>query len=360
MVVTCALINDELNLAAFRRQYYQDLVDHHYFFEANLTHSGTPKPLHLAESQLFASVPNVTVVRIPIPSQVQKVDSRWAIEEYSRDWAMWFVARRHPDDLIVLSDIDEIPSIDQLAFANGLNPSKRILSLPLVVSHRRVNWKSSEYWGAAKAFIGRNASPGIRFYPAKRGLGVAGAHLKYMGFRQPEIRRKHADFAHDEFDSVIGTSPEVVEICDAYRLAYPPRLGGTGRIGLLTVLENEGLGPVEKAYANFRPDHFGPNGAAHSKLTRLRMAYCVSIALETPGPLSSKIMGQLHGFIILPLVKPLATWLLHATKIALITRLVSRVINLSAADFAMGRRIWHIGRGVYRHGDYRAWLEEGS
>ena len=352
-VIDVVLVNDELELAQFRVDYLRGAAAQHYFFEARVSHSGKQKNLNLSSSRLFAGQGGVEVVEVPVPADILERRSRWEIEEYSRDWAMWFVADRHPNDLVVLCDIDEIPSLGQIEAAKSAACSSPVLSIPLVVSYRHANLVSSEKWDYARAFLGRNAVPGIRFRTGRKVAGERGSHLRYVRYGPAAVTRKHADFAHDELDRKEFGDPGLLRVCDEYMLSHLPRFG-KGDVGLLRSLPIRGLGPVAQAYVRAFPEavHEGPQH--HPWAQRVTVSHLLSRRLLSSHPQPILDPDQLlmarqpHQ-----VVYAIGALILQKSRIPTMARVFQRLISFFLRPRRKGRTLGQALRGVYRYGDFR-------
>ena len=107
------MLNGELDMleAALFENY--DRVHRFILTEATLTHQGRPKPLFYDASQgRFAQYADkiVHVVCDYLPSREQEPDP-WVRERMQRDAGLAaFMPATDPDDIVIVSDVDEIPS----------------------------------------------------------------------------------------------------------------------------------------------------------------------------------------------------------------------------------------------------------
>ena len=352
-VIDAVLINDEFEIAQFRVDYLRGVSAQHYFFEAGVTHSGERKDLNLRSSNLFAGQERIEVVEIPIPADILARCSRWEIEEYSRDWAMWFVSDRHLNDLVLLCDVDEIPSLSQIEEAKSAVRSFPVLSIPLVVSYRHANLVSGENWDYARAFLGKNAMPGIRFRRGRKVAGERGSHLRYLGFGPAEVTSKHAAFAHDELDCEKFGNPDLLQICDEYMLSHLPRFG-RGDAGLLKSLPIRSLGPVAQAYVRSFPDAVLEGQQHHAWARRVTVSHLLSDWV-----LSSDTQAQVDVERLLTSRRPhqiaraIGTLILQKSGIPAAVRVFQRLLSFFLRPRRKGRTLWQTLRGVYRYGDFR-------
>lgn len=352
-VIDVVLVNDELELAQFRVDYLRGASAQHYFFEAGVSHSGEEKNLNLTSSQWLGGQERVEVVEIPVPADILGRRSRWEIEEYSRDWAMWFVAQRHPDDLVLLCDVDEIPSIGQIEAAKSAARSSPVLSIPLVVSYRHANLVSSEKWGYARAFLGKNAMPGIRFRRGRKVAGERGSHLRYLGYGPAAVARKHADFAHDELDREKFGDPGLLRVCDEYMLSHLPRFA-KGDAGLLHCLPIRALGPVSQAYVRAFPEavYEGPHHHAWARrvtVSHLLSRWILSSDTQPALDLDQLLMARPPHQVL----SAIGGLIFHKSRIPTVARVLQRLISLFLRPRRKGRTVWQTLNGVYRYGDFR-------
>ena len=352
-VIDVVLVNDELELAQFRVDYLRGASARHYFFEAGVSHSGKEKNLNFTSSQWLAGQERVEVVEIPVPADILARRLRWEIEEYSRDWAMWFVAQRHPDDLMFLCDVDEIPSIGQIEAAKSAARSSPVLSIPLVVSYRHANLVSSEKWDYARAFLGQNAMPGIRFRRGRKVAGERGSHLRYLGYGPAAVRRKHAAFAHDELDCEKFGNPQLLRVCDEYGLSHLPRFG-KGDAGLLQYVSTRDLGPVAQAYVRAFPEAILAAPPHQAWARRVTVSHLVSGWI-----LSSEDQPVVDLAQLLTAHRPhqvacaIGALILQKSRIPTVARVLQRLISLFLRPRRKGRTLWQTLNGVYRYGDFR-------
>jgi hypothetical protein len=109
-VIDCCTFFNELELLRLRIKCLEDHVDHFVIVEACETFTGQPKkPILIQENALdIASHPKVKIQTISLPHK----ETAWKREEFQRD-KLIELAREistSPADIILLSDVDEIPA----------------------------------------------------------------------------------------------------------------------------------------------------------------------------------------------------------------------------------------------------------
>lgn len=113
------LFNNEISLLQLRLRYLESVVDKHIIVEAPITFTGKPKPLYFHENRhLFEKyahrIEHVVVPQLPGSTEdgsPMKTSDVWLNEYYSRNYGAVGLTRvgARDEDVIVLSDVDEIP-----------------------------------------------------------------------------------------------------------------------------------------------------------------------------------------------------------------------------------------------------------
>lgn len=252
-IVDVVLARDELDLGAFRATYLSPVVTKTYFGEARFTHSGLSKPLYFRdcfEQKLKGDV-DWESLEIPKFWNTDGLDNRWIIERGSREWLVSQVIERHPDAVVILSDLDEIPSLEQM---RGLAENNRMgpRTIPMQMSYRRANWVVSQFptWRKAKVFSAKKYQTGLRLKAFPPIFGTPGVHFSYLGMDARDIAKKYSEFAHAEYDNPELSSDFLVNLSDTYAISHLGHFFKYGA-GLLSVLNERQLGPVQRAMLDF-------------------------------------------------------------------------------------------------------------
>lgn len=247
-IVDVCLVNDETFLLESRLAYLSSIVSHSIFVEADYTHSGRRKVGSIADRLAKRPLGSCEVVRVSIPKRVREKGNRWAIEEYSRQWAVEYASSKNPSSIIMISDIDEIPSREQVSSLNSELETRKVVSLPMVVSYGYVNLVDrggKAFWRKAKAFQSEYRSFSIRLDFAPSVTGPPGQHFRYLALRAPGLAQKHGDYAHEELDIAKPLLAEVLSLAAQFDVAPLPLVNQPGA-GLLTDVHRKGMtGPAE-------------------------------------------------------------------------------------------------------------------
>lgn len=127
MVYDCFSFYNEVDLLEIRLNVLWDVVDKFVFTEATLTHTGNPKPLYFDEHRdRFAKYAS-KLVRIVVddfpqpPAHYSARDITWMNEDWQRNAVKRALKDAKPDDLVMISDVDEIPTPEAVKACLGLD-----------------------------------------------------------------------------------------------------------------------------------------------------------------------------------------------------------------------------------------------
>jgi beta-1,4-mannosyl-glycoprotein beta-1,4-N-acetylglucosaminyltransferase len=234
-------LEHELDILEIRLATLDPVVDVHVIAEAPVTHAGTSKPLYVRQAldegifDRWRHKIRVVVVhdmprgrdRTPPPTMASAAsNSLWDRERHQRD-ALWRGCDGMvDDDLVLLSDLDEIPS--PLAFEKipaFIGHERAIVRPELPMHVGMLNWR----WPRPLAVIARfmtglalrelgpqNASEASQLGPIAapdfHDPAMYGWHLSYTG-GIGAIQRKLREFAHVELDRPPFNQPDHIAYC---------------------------------------------------------------------------------------------------------------------------------------------------
>jgi beta-1,4-mannosyl-glycoprotein beta-1,4-N-acetylglucosaminyltransferase len=206
----------------FRLEYLYDTIDHFVLVEATRTHAGNPKPLYFEQnkasfSKYLDKIIHVIVDDMPLEPPIKLSflksqstphwnDIHWKRENHQRNCIDRGIRQLslHPDDIILISDVDEIPN------KHNLHIGAEIYSLEQDMYYYNFHTKSRDTWTFAKvltyrAYAGKTPQQ-IRF---EQGIIIpnGGWHFSYFGDVN-FIRNKLQNFAHQEHKHI---QPSTIE-----------------------------------------------------------------------------------------------------------------------------------------------------
>lgn len=274
MIVDAVLANDEWDLVLFRLDYLSPLVEKFYIGESAVTFSGIDKEKFFSSrlDQLKDRGFDVEVVLLDIPQSLRAGGERWAIETHARNSLLGAVCDQHPDDLVLFSDVDEVPSVEQVQQLVHDLSRLTIASIPTQVCLRKANWieyQPHEWrgkWG--NGLIGKHWVPRIRRGSYPLVSGEPGAHLSYVGMTATDVRRKYQAFSHGELDRDSVASEEFLAFADYFHISHIGRALEPGA-GLLTVVQPSDFTDLQRAAFAQHPEWFSLDLVHQPRLRRL-------------------------------------------------------------------------------------------
>lgn len=349
-IVDVALVHDEAELLAFRVAYMEPLVSHHVFVEADVTHRGRARGFSLTDIWPGSLPTNVQVVRIGIPPAVIECGDRWAIEEYSRQWAMRYASLNYPEATIIISDADEVPSRNQVEKLPNATKRYGRVALPMVTSYRHLNWLEHAglpTWKKARAFLPAQFHHAMRFRYAHTLIALPGQHFRYLGYQADHVNLKHEDYAHQELDLGLSAHETALRLAEEFVLSNLPSTGKWG-CGVLRVQGRHQLTDPATQLLQKRPELMKEPervpGLVDRAAAASRLSRCFS---ERPGA-SWDAGGQPNT--VEDFLETARQQLLVFAGLGVLTRTIRRVLDAGRSQ--RGRSVFDVVRGVNRFGDW--------
>jgi hypothetical protein len=204
MIYDCFPFFNELDLLEIRLTELDPVVDRFVIVESPLTHSGQPKPLYFLENQARFKRWEKKIIHVQVLDPNPDVIA-WDRENQQRNTILHGIQDAKDDDLIMVSDVDEIISaksieesmeycLQQMEFKRVAHFEQRGYYYYFNLRHR-LNWHSACV-GTAKVI--RELTPQIaRYSDLKRDeiIPDGGWHFTYMGGVKKVIEKMKA-FAH--------------------------------------------------------------------------------------------------------------------------------------------------------------------
>ena len=125
MIYDCFIFYNELDILRVRLNEMAGVVDKFVIVESDKTFQGKPKPLHFAENRhlfsefeskiiyKFCEMPDATDIHATRPNKSEA----WRREYHQRDFIKTGLSDAREDDLVIISDVDEIISAQALSQA---------------------------------------------------------------------------------------------------------------------------------------------------------------------------------------------------------------------------------------------------
>ena len=199
------LFFNELDLLEIRFNILNDYVDYFVIGECINTFTGNKKPLYFKENKARFSKFHDKIIYVEIPPKNFK--KAWDNDFYQRNYLIKGLKNAKLNDVIHLSDLDEIPNPDALKYILPIIEND-IFSLNQFLFYYYLNNLSLEKWNRAKVFrlgsIKNFDLQTIRDLEINKLLKCwyvenGGWHFSYLGGSE-KIKYKIKSFAHQEFN----------------------------------------------------------------------------------------------------------------------------------------------------------------
>jgi beta-1,4-mannosyl-glycoprotein beta-1,4-N-acetylglucosaminyltransferase len=194
---------NELELLEARLSEMARMVDRFVVIEAHQTFRGGPKPLYFQEnSHLFARwSAQIDHVIVDLPDG----PDAWARERHQRNVGQMVLADlgAAQDDLVLLTDLDEIVRADRIDAAREATASSPVV-LMMTQYWYSLDWRQEVPWFHPKAFRFGQVPAGTSYHDVRHSpypvLPNTGWHLSWFG-DEARFDYKLASFSHSEFDT---------------------------------------------------------------------------------------------------------------------------------------------------------------
>jgi hypothetical protein len=188
MIWDTFLFFNELEILDIRLHTLAPYVDKFVLVEANETFSGNPKPLYYLEHQERFSEFWDKIVYVMV-DDLPKTDNFWAREGEQRNAIMRGLTDASPDDMILISDVDEIPRPERFGAMLEDNISIFVMDYYMYYLNMRSADEALWFLGTRSVPMSRMTTPqDIRNWGAFRqplqnryAIFNAGWHFSYLG-----------------------------------------------------------------------------------------------------------------------------------------------------------------------------------
>jgi beta-1,4-mannosyl-glycoprotein beta-1,4-N-acetylglucosaminyltransferase len=221
-IYDCFNFNNEKELINFRIDYLKDIVDYFIIVEADKTQSGLEKQQNFSFDWFdekiknkiryyFISFPNEDSLESPIWTSSEDSIPSWKREEYQRKYLKNGIFDSQSDDIIIVSDLDEIPNKEKILKLKEnhttLNDFK-LVSLAMnmfnfSIDNLKLNEDNSPFiWYHPKILKSKNliCTNKVRLSQPNAIIENGGWHFTYFGGEQ-RLKNKLKDAAHREADN---------------------------------------------------------------------------------------------------------------------------------------------------------------
>jgi beta-1,4-mannosyl-glycoprotein beta-1,4-N-acetylglucosaminyltransferase len=218
-IVDCFIFYNELDLLKYRLNLLKN-VDYFVIVESTHTFSGKEKPLYYKENEGMFSEFSHKIVHIVVdmpykfPVNVAAGD-QWKNEHHQRNSIPLGLKKidLNDDDLILITDVDEIPDPDTLTVLKGMAIDMGTLEMDFYYYNLNTRFDTKWYhpkFLTYKKFISMNTKCDNIRHMRSRIVAKGGWHLSYFGDAR-FIQNKISNFSHQEFNNDNFTDLEKIE-----------------------------------------------------------------------------------------------------------------------------------------------------
>ncbi|PQE04091.1 glycosyltransferase family 17 protein [Rutstroemia sp. NJR-2017a BVV2] len=218
------MLNDELDWLEIRLNTLADHVDYFVIVESNITFTARPKPLHFPNNQSRVSQFSSKIIYHLLENPPLNSRRTWDYEDHQRNAMFTQVIPQlkgaqaaNLGDVLLISDIDEIPRPETLDLLRGCNFNKRLTLRSrfyyygFEFLHKGPEWahpQATTYAGPSKTILPadlRNGEGGWRFlsYFEKADLANASWHCSSCFPTVAEMLNKMASFSHTRMNKEV-------------------------------------------------------------------------------------------------------------------------------------------------------------
>lgn len=218
---------NEFEILKLRLNYLNDVVDHFVICESNVTYSGEKKIYYLDAilHELPEEIANkiISIHYEPDISELQfdrdqtSMDSDfWKLERSQRQYITDHLKLFNPGDLVMVSDVDEIPNKDLIQHVKScILPQDYCAAVDCQVFYYNFHTQTDEEWrGTIISTVSNALEKGCDYFRANRYnfrfYENGGWHFSYFG-NVNKIKHKIHSFAHQEFNKENYTDKNTIQ-----------------------------------------------------------------------------------------------------------------------------------------------------
>ncbi len=225
-VVDAFIFYNEIEMLKYRLEYLNDTVDMFVLIEGTLTFAGKSKELYYEKNKHLFQEYNHKILHVIVDMNdfIDEKINAWDREKYQRNYIKNGLEQLNLNDkdIIILSDLDEIPNVNAIEYFKNINYNDCIFALEQDFYYYNLNNIVEKKWYASK--IGfykyfknidldkfRENAPNGNYKIINNG----GWHLSYFG-NADFIKNKIMNFSHQEYADEIYTNKEHINNCIKY------------------------------------------------------------------------------------------------------------------------------------------------
>lgn len=215
MIYDCFTFFNELDLLEIRLNVLNDSVDKFILVESTRTFSNLEKPLYYNDNKQRYSKFSNKIVHI-IVNDSPNSNNPWILEEHQRNSITQGLSQCKDDDVIIISDLDEIPNprkIIKYQNYKGIKSFKQKMFYYYLnnIDLKNPFWSETPSKMLSYSYLKKNnLSPQSIRFTKGRLIKNGGWHFSYLGGAE-SISKKIKSFSHQEYNSPKYTDIQTIE-----------------------------------------------------------------------------------------------------------------------------------------------------
>lgn len=211
MIYDCFTYNGECDLLKIRCEELKGLDVTHVLVESPWTFTGKPKDLKFPEVMSKFNDYNILYI---VVEDMPNNGNAWDNERWQRNAITRGIDNAKPDDLVIISDCDEIPNHHAILYylANGWKESCALrmdmYSYYLNCLQGKGTWDMARI--VRKSILDKATPDEIRNAGFQHSINIGGWHFTYQGGVN-KIREKLESFSHTEVNTPLLNNEEVLK-----------------------------------------------------------------------------------------------------------------------------------------------------
>jgi beta-1,4-mannosyl-glycoprotein beta-1,4-N-acetylglucosaminyltransferase len=273
---------NEIDLCLFRINHLRGVVDRFVIAESSVSHSGQKKELFFQNwfKKNIDFYPDVIVLNV----NLEHFSDSWSREIHTREYLESWIFETFPDSNYSLSDLDEIPSRDQVESMIG---RRQYFHFRTPTYYRKLNLKLIDkhvLW--SRGVMGHTSLQrlpnGGRFsdIPTLESKNH-GSHFSYLVKSNQGISAKLEGFAHIELNRSLLKTDTFLKFVDDYQIDHLGRFMEPGS-GLLEFVPQNEFTVMQKELFSMYPDFAAILETPRSKQARLFASFIVTVIITRP------------------------------------------------------------------------------
>jgi len=221
MIIDCFMFFNEFDMLEGRLEYLFDTVDYFVIVENDLTHSGNKKPMNYANNTERYRKFQKKIIYLPLSTDHSKYDwkrvppvgsldvtsyyASMAMDVDQRNYIAQGLKQFKPTDIIMISDLDEIPTKKAIKQAiQHINSGVEAVAFVQDMFYYNLKQKQTNPWAGTILTTNKSvAEKSPQWFRRKRWelpkIMDAGWHLSYW-MTPEQIQHKIMNFAHQEYN----------------------------------------------------------------------------------------------------------------------------------------------------------------